>query len=111
MPKGLFRAGSNVADAIELGAAAKAVFERRKLKCPECAVAPSETLADVARLYDLPLEELLGELNKVEVSSQDWADWAVRRLTYSPGGEERVRELVKRLAGKSEVRNSKSETK
>ncbi len=95
--KGLFRAGSNVADAVESGAAAKAVFERRKLKCPECAVAPSETLADVARLYDLPLEDLLGELNRVEVSAKEWAEWAVRRLTYAPGGEERGRELVKRL--------------
>ena len=97
--RGLFHPGSNVADAIELGAAAKAVFEKRGLKCPECAVAPAETLADVARLYRIDLAELLADLNRVEAETQAWAEWAVRRLTYAPGGEERALALTARIVG------------
>lgn len=38
------------------------VFVRLKLNCVGCDMAPFETLADIARTYDLDLPELLAQL-------------------------------------------------
>lgn len=39
------------------------VFVRLKLNCVGCDMAPFETLAEVAQTYDLPLDDLLVQLN------------------------------------------------
>lgn len=38
------------------------VFLRRRMACVGCAMAPFETLADVAAIYDLDLDGFLAEL-------------------------------------------------
>jgi len=40
------------------------VFARHGLQCPGCYISPFHTLVDTAREYALPLEPLLGELNR-----------------------------------------------
>ncbi len=38
------------------------VFLRRKMACPGCAMAPFETLAEAARHYGVPADDLLAEV-------------------------------------------------
>ncbi|MCL6499569.1 MAG: DUF1858 domain-containing protein [Firmicutes bacterium] len=40
------------------------VFLRRRMACPGCAMAPFETLEEVARVYRVPLETFLRELKE-----------------------------------------------
>ena len=40
------------------------VFLRRRMACPGCALAPFETLEEVARVYRVPLETFLRELKE-----------------------------------------------
>jgi len=41
------------------------VFMRHRMACVGCAMAPFETLAEVAAIYDLDLKTLLSELEQV----------------------------------------------
>jgi len=41
------------------------VFVRLRFACIGCAIAPFDTLADVAKNYDMPQEKLLAELAAV----------------------------------------------
>jgi hybrid cluster-associated redox disulfide protein len=54
-----------VADVLRRQPRAAAVFYRRRLACPGCAMAPFDTLRDVAAAYDLELTPLLAELAEV----------------------------------------------
>ncbi len=51
------------------------VFVRRKMGCVGCAMAPFETLTDAARIYGLPLDSFLNELEQtiqsMEVCNDD----------------------------------------
>jgi hybrid cluster-associated redox disulfide protein len=38
------------------------VFVRRRMLCPGCLAARFETIAEVCRIYDMPLQPLLAEL-------------------------------------------------
>ncbi len=42
------------------------VFLRRRMACPGCAMAPFETLEEVARVYRVPLETFLQELREAD---------------------------------------------
>lgn len=41
------------------------VFLRRRMACVGCAVAPFHTVAEVARIYGVPMEALLHELREL----------------------------------------------
>jgi hybrid cluster-associated redox disulfide protein len=40
------------------------VFVARRMACPGCAMAPFETVAEAARAYHLPADELVAELRR-----------------------------------------------
>ncbi|MFI5143188.1 MAG: hypothetical protein ACHQQS_05915 [Thermoanaerobaculales bacterium] len=55
-----------VAEVLRRRPRAAAVFHRRRLACPGCAMAPFDTLRDVAAAYGLELTPLLAELAEAE---------------------------------------------
>jgi len=40
------------------------VFVARRMACPGCAMAPFETVAEAARAYHLPADELVADLRR-----------------------------------------------
>lgn len=66
-----FGADTNIQRALEQGDRVVEAFRRLGLKCPGrrgewCVAAEVETLADAARYHQIPLEAILGELQKLE---------------------------------------------
>ena len=55
-------AGTNVDWLIERVPEVVPVFVRRRLHCVGCPLARFETLTDVCEIYDLPLDDFLGDL-------------------------------------------------
>jgi hypothetical protein len=51
-------------DCIEQDPAVESAFNEMGLKCPECIAKYTETMKDIARLYERDLEKLLAELAK-----------------------------------------------
>lgn len=51
-----------VADVMERWPQTVLVFNRRRMACPGCAMAPFMTVAEAARSYDLPAEDLARDL-------------------------------------------------
>lgn len=51
-----------VADVMQRWPQTVAVFNRRRMACPGCAMAPFMTVEEAARSYELPGEDLAGDL-------------------------------------------------
>ncbi len=66
MASGMARASPNDIVEAYLGQNPQAVrvFLRHRMACPGCAIARFETLAEVARIYGLPLDAFLRELEE-----------------------------------------------
>ncbi len=56
--------GQTVAELLEQRPHVLWVFLRRRMACPGCAMAPFETVAEVAQVYRIPLEPFLRELRE-----------------------------------------------
>ena len=56
---------TNVEELIERLPVAARVFVRRRMGCVGCDIARFESLADVARIYQQPLAELLEEIRSI----------------------------------------------
>lgn len=57
------QADSIVAEVMQRWPSTVAVFVRRRMACPGCALSPFITVAEAARAYGLPAAELLVELD------------------------------------------------
>jgi hybrid cluster-associated redox disulfide protein len=53
-----------IAEALKLKPAAAAVLMGKGMHCLGCVIAQGETIAQAAEVHNLPLEELLAELNR-----------------------------------------------
>lgn len=53
-----------IADVLSRWPATIPVFQKYQMGCVGCAIAPFETLAEAARIYNLSLAELLYDLNQ-----------------------------------------------
>jgi hybrid cluster-associated redox disulfide protein len=60
-----------VSDVLRQRPGAARVFLRRRMACPGCAMAPFETLEEVARVYRVPLEPFLRELEEADDVHRD----------------------------------------
>lgn len=58
-------ADSLISEVLACGPDVLAVFERRGLGCPSCLAAGMETVSAVASMHEVPLDDLLDELNGV----------------------------------------------
>lgn len=67
-----------VADVMDRWPQTVPVFNRRHMACPGCVMAPFMTVGEAARSYDLPGEELAGDL--LGAIAPD-TELATRRLT------------------------------
>lgn len=56
-------AGSIIEQVLERYPALRSVFTQRGMYCPICDLARFDTIADAAREYELPIEELVALLN------------------------------------------------
>lgn len=56
-------ADMTVAEILERWPETVAVFQRKKTACVGCAMAPFDTMADVARIYDIELSEIMDALH------------------------------------------------
>ncbi len=68
MPK--FTADTVVSDALQSHPGVSKVLKNYGLMCADCGGAVSESLAQAAQTYGIPLQELLGKLNEVAKSSK-----------------------------------------
>lgn len=60
-----------VADLLGSRPQAVRVFLRHRMACPGCGMAPFETLEEVARVYGVPLQPFLHELEEAEDVHRD----------------------------------------
>jgi hybrid cluster-associated redox disulfide protein len=60
-----------IRDVLTSHAEAVSVFERHGLACAACLGADMETLASVATMHDIPLAELLADLNMLAQSDSE----------------------------------------
>ena len=58
-----------VAEVLEMWPETVSVFQEFKTACVGCSMAPFDTMADVARIYDLDLSKILEALNRVVASN------------------------------------------
>ncbi len=59
-----------VAEVLELWPETVAVFQEFKTACVGCVMAPFDTMADVARIYELELPELMAALHRVVLAEE-----------------------------------------
>jgi hybrid cluster-associated redox disulfide protein len=62
-----------IADVLERWPQTVPVFQRYRLACVGCPIAPFEQIADIASNYDLALDRLLAALQHAIVSSEESA--------------------------------------
>ncbi len=80
MDAGQFPPELYVAEILQKGQAVTRVFIRNKTACVGCYLARFCTLSDVARIYDLSLEEFRGELMQA-VQAENPAQLGVKNET------------------------------
>jgi hybrid cluster-associated redox disulfide protein len=60
-----------IRDVLTAHAGAAAVFERHGLACAACMGADLESLSSVAAMHDIPLDELLADLNALDDTNSE----------------------------------------
>jgi hybrid cluster-associated redox disulfide protein len=65
-------AGLTVAEVLARWPQTIPVFLRQRMACVGCAIAPFETLAEIAVIYDLELSHFLSELEQSIDEVEDW---------------------------------------
>jgi hypothetical protein len=76
MPKEwfVFKADTNIQQALDLGDAVKEAFERLGLKCFDCPAAEIEDLRLAALYHEKNLDDILRELNKLKIEAPKKTD-------------------------------------
>lgn len=71
MTRPLSLARRTVADLLARWPQVARVFVRHRMACVGCAIAPFESVAEVAVIYHVPVERFIGELRRVIEASGD----------------------------------------
>ena len=66
----MFREDTLIKDVIAARPEAGAVLERHGLGCGSCLAAAMETLSDAANVHDVPVDQLLAELNGLDTTTR-----------------------------------------
>ncbi len=66
----MFSEDTLIKDVIAARPDAGAVLERHGLGCGSCLAAAMETLADAANVHEIPVDELLAELNGLDTTTR-----------------------------------------
>jgi len=70
-PNARITGDSNVDELMTQHPATVSVFLQRRMHCPGCLVARFETLSEVCRIYRMPLQPLLHELQVVAATGEE----------------------------------------
>ena len=66
----MFREDTLIKDVIASRPGAGAVLESHGLSCGSCLAASMETLSDAANVHDVPVDQLLAELNELDSTTR-----------------------------------------